>query len=365
MINKVLHINSYYLTNKAHYFFCIFSNVDNASYFIPVYKKGVNAHTEDLKHGQKVYRIYSNVDKRLFFTKVVKCCWVAAKNYNIGKHRYIHAHTLFSDGLPAWVLAGLYRKKLMITIRNTDINFYIRRSPVFRLLGKFVLSSASQLFVPSYAYAKHLIDIYPFLERKGSLKVLRNGVAPFWIENAFRRPSPVGREPVKLLFVGRVDKDKNLQILIRYLQYYTIGNGIILHIVGENRQGLDFGGIQDLVQGNSIVYHGKVADEKALLNVYRSCDVFTLLSLRETFGISYVEAMTQSLPIIYSRGEGIDGFFSNGHVGYSCAVDDIHELHEMLNRVIDNYEELSKNACAEALKFNWESIITEYKSMLC
>jgi len=365
MLNDVLHINSYYLTNKVHYFFCIFSGVDNASYFIPVYKNGVNTHTETLKQGQKVYKIYSGIDKRLFFTKVVKCCWVAARNYNIRKHRYIHAHTLFSDGLPAWVLAGLYRKKLMITIRNTDINVFIKKSPLFRLLGKMVLSSASQLFVPSYAYAKHLIEVYPFLERKGSLKVLRNGVAPFWIENAFHRPSRIEKGPVKLLFVGRVEKDKNLQVLIRYLQHYTIGNGITLHIVGENREGLDFEAVQGLKQGNSLVYHGKVADEKVLLNIYRSCDVFTLLSVKETFGISYVEAMTQSLPVIYSRGEGIDGFFNNGHVGYACGVDDIHELHEVLNQVMDNYEALSNNARTESLKFNWESIVTEYKHTLC
>lgn len=365
MHNDVLHINSYYLTNKVHYFFCVFSNVDNASYFIPVYKNSVNPHTETLKQGQKVYRIYSDIDKRLFFTKVIKCCWVAARNYNIGKHQYIHAHTLFSDGLPAWVLAGIYRKKLMITIRNTDINFYIKRSALFRLLGKFVLLSASQLIVPSYAYAKHLMEMYPFLERKGSLKVLPNGVAPFWIQNAFHRSSLTGREPVKLLFVGRIEKDKNLQVLIKYLQHYTVENGITLHIVGENRQGLDFDDIRDLMQGNSLVYHGKITDENELLNIYRSCDVFTLLSQRETFGISYVEAMTQSLPVIYSRGEGIDGFFNNGHVGYACATDDIHELHEVLNQVMDNYEVLSKNACTESLKFDWESIVTEYKSMLC
>jgi hypothetical protein len=62
MLDNVLHINSFYLKDKLHYFFCIFSNVDNDSYFIPVYKRGVlnqvidsyevlskNAHTESLK----------------------------------------------------------------------------------------------------------------------------------------------------------------------------------------------------------------------------------------------------------------------------------------------------------------------------
>lgn len=365
MHKNVLHINSYYLTNKLHYFFCIFSGVDNASYFIPVYKNGANTNTTTLKQGQKVYRIYSSIDKRLFFTKIVKCCCVAAMNYNIRSHQYIHAHTLFSDGLPAWLLTRLYRKKLVITVRNTDIHYYIRRSHLFRLIGKVVLANASQLFVPSHAYAQHLIKIYPFLEQKNNVKVLPNGVAPFWIKNVFHRPSRMDKKPLKLLFVGRIEKDKNLHVLIRYLQHYTIGNGIVLHIVGENRMGLEFEAVQTLMQGNSLVYHGKVSDENVLLEIYRSCDVFTLLSLRETFGISYIEAMTQSLPVIYSRGEGIDGFFSNGLVGYACDTDDIHELHDLLNRVMDNYEELSKNACTASLKFNWENIVTEYKSALC
>ncbi|WP_298741185.1 glycosyltransferase family 4 protein [uncultured Chitinophaga sp.] len=365
MLSKVLHINSYYLTNRLHYFFCTFSDVNSNSYFIPVYKNAVNVYDAVLRQGQKVYKIYGGLDKRIFFTKIFKCCFVAARRYDIGKHQFIHAHTLFSDGLPAFLLANLYRKKLLITVRNTDVHFFIKRSPVFRLLGEYVLSTAYLVFVPSYAYQKHLVEQYPFLQQKGKVRVLRNGVAPFWIENAFLRTCCTGNASVKLLFVGRVEKDKNLQVLINYLQQYTIGNGIVLNIVGENRQGLNFSGIQGLRKGNAIVYHGRIADEKTLLHFYRSCDVFILLSFRETFGVSYVEAMTQSLPIIYSRGEGIDGFFSNGCVGYACAPDDMHELHEVLTRVMDNYETISRNAYTESLKFNWKNIVTEYENMLC
>ena len=41
----------------------------------------------------------------------------------------------------------------------------------------------------------------------------------------------------------------------------------------------------------------------------------------ETFGLVYGEAMSQGLPIIYSKGQGVDGYFKEGTVGYGVVSD--------------------------------------------
>ena len=38
-------------------------------------------------------------------------------------------------------------------------------------------------------------------------------------------------------------------------------------------------------------------------------------SSNETFGLVFIEALSQSLPIIYTKGEGIDGYFKDDFIG--------------------------------------------------
>ena len=43
----------------------------------------------------------------------------------------------------------------------------------------------------------------------------------------------------------------------------------------------------------------------------RSCSVFAMPSIFETFGLVYLEALSQNLPVVYTKGQGIDGMFDN------------------------------------------------------
>ncbi|HGK7332802.1 TPA: glycosyltransferase [Streptococcus suis] len=54
-------------------------------------------------------------------------------------------------------------------------------------------------------------------------------------------------------------------------------------------------------------------------------------SFHESFGLVYAEAMSQGMPVIYTRGQGFDGQFEEGVVGFS--VDCIDEV-EISNKII-------------------------------
>lgn len=51
-------------------------------------------------------------------------------------------------------------------------------------------------------------------------------------------------------------------------------------------------------------------------------------SFTESFGLVYAEAMSQGLPVIYSKGQGFDGQFAEGVVGYHVDAHDPEELCE-------------------------------------
>ena len=39
--------------------------------------------------------------------------------------------------------------------------------------------------------------------------------------------------------------------------------------------------------------------------IYRENDIYVMPSIIETFGLVYAEAMSQGLPVIYTRGQGL------------------------------------------------------------
>ena len=65
-------------------------------------------------------------------------------------------------------------------------------------------------------------------------------------------------------------------------------------------------------------------------------------SFHETFGLVYIEAMSQGLPIIYTKGEGIDGYFKEATVGYSVNPKDVKNIVKKIEMIIHNYNKISK-----------------------
>ncbi len=96
-----------------------------------------------------------------------------------------------------------------------------------------------------------------------------------------------------------------------------------------------------------------------LIEVYRQNDVFLLPSAIETFGRVYVEAMSQGLPVIYTRGQGFDRVRPDGEIGYAVDCENPNEIAEKLELTLKNYAEISRN-CSETVKdFYEEEIISK------
>lgn len=80
----------------------------------------------------------------------------------------------------------------------------------------------------------------------------------------------------------------------------------------------------------------------------------------ETFGLVYAEALSQGLPVIYTRGQGFDGQIPDGEVGYSVRYDDVDEIVEKIILIYNNYDSYSSKIKNYIYKFNWENIADDY-----
>src|SRR5690606_9754782 len=113
----------------------------------------------------------------------------------------------------------------------------------------------------------------------------------------------------KLLYVGKFNKGKNIIALQNAVISINKSKAhkVTLHLVGGggNREKQ----VLDIAKKNPKYFrvHGVIGDKKALQNIYKYCHVFTMPSRKETFGLVYIEALLQGLPILFTRDEGIDG----------------------------------------------------------
>ncbi len=106
---------------------------------------------------------------------------------------------------------------------------------------------------------------------------------------------------LKLLYVGRISKEKNLDILVQaYTQICKARKDIQLIIVGD---GPFLDEMQDGLSGTQAVFAGTLTGLE-LAQAYASSDIFAFPSTTDTFGNVVLEAQASGLPVIVADQGG-------------------------------------------------------------
>jgi glycosyltransferase involved in cell wall biosynthesis len=265
----------------------------------------------------------------------------------------LHAHTLFSDGS----LANYYYLKsgtpFIVAIRSTDLDVFLKYKPWLKSYGKQILDHASTIIFISPSLKKRFIQIFGSRYEEKSM-IIPNGINPSYLNSGELQKREL-HTPLELLYVGSFLKRKNVPALIKLIEKTEAR----LTIVGEG--GNDEKKVLRMVRNSGKVnYLGRIEDQSRLTQIYRQSDIFIMTSKRETFGLVYVEAMSQGLPLVYSKDTGIDDFFEEGAIGYRATPGSISEMKEGINRIIANYQEISRNCIREARQLNWKTIAETY-----
>ncbi|GGG80148.1 hypothetical protein GCM10007415_10670 [Parapedobacter pyrenivorans] len=110
-----------------------------------------------------------------------------------------------------------------------------------------------------------------------------------------------------------------------------------------------------------INYFGLIQDKNELKTIYRQHDIFIMPSYRETFGLVYVEALTQGLSLIIGRGEGVDGMFDEVAVKVNPFSVKAIENGILTALTAHNAAEIEK---VDLVAFNWADIGKDYFELL-
>jgi glycosyltransferase involved in cell wall biosynthesis len=186
------------------------------------------------------------------------------------------------------------------------------------------------VMVPSKSTGDELVERGLKPER---VKVFPRGVDTELFNPAKRNGffgKPVSEAPVRLLYVGRVSREKNLEQLARAFKVLSANEkNIELVIVGD---GPYMEEMKKDLNGRPARFAGYLQGED-LASAFASCDIFVFPSTTDTFGNVVLEAQASGLPVIVSDKGGPRENLDHGVTGLIFHADDDEGLIEAMRRI--------------------------------
>ena len=139
------------------------------------------------------------------------------------------------------------------------------------------------------------------------------------------------KDGLKLLYVGRISKEKNLQLLGKAFKSLVVSHPELkLFIVGDGPYQEE---MRREMAGTSCIFTGYLAGEE-LAEVYASCDLFVFPSTTDTFGNVVLEAQASGLPVIVTDAGGPRENVIDGETGVIVPGDDEESLRQAIDRLL-------------------------------
>lgn len=176
---------------------------------------------------------------------------------------------------------------------------------------------------------------------------------------------------MKILYVGRLDYQKGIDVLLKSLDLIDADEefklNVLIEICGTGPLSEHVSMISS--QNSLVNYLGYVSDDE-LINLYQQADLFIMPSRVETFGLVALEAMASGLPIIATDIPGPHSIVDSSF-GVLIEPGNSLELVSAINRFYEiwmsnsgEFERMSRNArrrCEE--KYSWDSIAARIANM--
>jgi glycosyltransferase involved in cell wall biosynthesis len=305
---------------------------------------------------------------RIFYSRKIKKIinWVE-KSEQVNSIRLTHAHTLYSDGGVAYELKKKYGIPYIVAVRNTDLNAFMRLRPDLAGYRDQILTNARKIIFLSPAYREAVLEkVGASIANtiKPNVLVIPNGIASHWLSDQSSGLLDMKRsDTLKLLYVGDLSVNKNLKNLFIGIEILSKNIPVQLTVVGGTSAEADQAGLKDVVGRRHVTFKGRIKNGPELKAIYRQHDIFVMPSLTETFGLVYIEALSQGLPVVHSRGQGIAGFFSPQTVSECADPNDPKSIAAAIQSLANRSVDIHTKCINEAQRFNWPAIAAQYSDI--
>ena len=276
----------------------------------------------------------------------------------------IHSQCEFSTFRVAYALSTHLGVPIVHTYHTVYEDYTHYFSPSKRV-GKYAVSVFSRWFCGRTACVvaptRKVADLLRHYNVQCRVEVIPTGVdlAAYRKEpepgrmEALRRKWAIPEDKVVLLYLGRMAREKNLEILIDQIAAAGRDDAVLL-LVGD---GPDREEVLDYARGKGVpvIFTGMVPHDEAP-DYYRLGGLFVTASTSETQGLTYFEALAAGVPVLCRKDPCVDGVIENGVNGWQ--YEDEKGFTEALAAFCGGEElrkEMSRAAFASSERFSAEA----------
>jgi glycosyltransferase involved in cell wall biosynthesis len=252
----------------------------------------------------------------------------------------------------------------IVSVRNSDVNLFFKYGLWLRKAAIAIMLEASNIVFISPSYKRRVLETYipnnvrQKIERKSL--ILPNGINNFWPNNACNITRVVRQGEIRLIYIGELTRNKNVKTCIKVVKKLSDkGYKATLKIIGE---GPEEKTLRKMAAGDNkrVFFYGFIDNKKTIAKLMAQSDIFIMPSFTETFGVAYIEAMSQGLPLIYTHNEGIDGFYQDGQIGYAVNPLNVDQIILCIEEIFSDYDNISMRCKIESHNFAWDKIGNDY-----
>ncbi|WP_020619896.1 glycosyltransferase [Paenibacillus daejeonensis] len=247
------------------------------------------------------------------------------------KFDIIHCHMTYPDALGIRNLKKRYNVPVIVSARSSDLDLSIGKTYIKNKM-RSIYTNADGIVTPSVQLQKKLLNELGF-----ESSLITNGIYPDELSQVKSSDSIEMVDEKIILSIGNLTQTKGIQYNVEALaelvkeyekvKYIIIGEGEFKEDLITLTKKLK---LEKYIQFKGSLSHGEA------MRYLKDCDIFSLPSYRETFGLVYLEALFYGKPVIICQNQGIDGVVVNDQ---SCKVvrpNSVEDVYLSLKELIAN-----------------------------
>ncbi len=252
--------------------------------------------------------------------------------------------------LPMAHVDEVWHKRKNAPVRGLGDRF---ASPAFRNLIKTELHQADYINVIS-TYANESCT-------RAGISPEKLALTPLGIDlRRFPSPRPKQSSDFQLLFVGRLEYMKGVDVLVDALRSIDAPD-ITLRLAGRVTTGFDVDTLSSLKVETELLGHLSFNE---LLEAYQEADVMVFPTRSDGMGLVICEAMACGVPVITTTSSGGPDIITDGEDGLLVPPEDPAALHDAILRVYNDRTLLSQLASKTRAVIEADFTLDAYRSRI-
>lgn len=366
-MKKILHISNDFCLTKVHSM--LYQELDRMgveqTVFNPVRDAAlVGRNRFEGEHTEIIYaHVVKPLHKYAYHLKRRHVYNEMLKRIRPQEYSLTHATTLLTDGGLAYMLYKQYGIPYIVAVRSTDVNEFLKFMPHTWMAARRILQNAEKIIFINKGLRDDLVR-HPAIRGiaskiEGKFMLMLNGINDYYLDHISHEP----RTGHGIVYVGRFSTRKNVIRLAKAvlkLREQQQFSDCTLTLVGGGRASTNE--MERMIANYPEVfrYVEPITEPSKMCEVFAKARLFAMPSLHETFGLVYIEALTQNLPVLYTKGQGVDGLLPPS-AGIAVNPYSIDEIVNGLVALLANKQ--AGNQDMDFEHFRWSKIAEKYKEL--